>query len=81
MQALLLERGISTSHITIMTDYNLLGLVSNESANRSAAPSRSSPQLPLVNRMYTTDGCKFRLHIGEWEEGAAQAGNKSISAA
>jgi hypothetical protein len=48
MKALLFERGVSTSHMTIMADYKSLGLVSNESVSRSAAASRSTRQLPLT---------------------------------
>jgi hypothetical protein len=47
MQALLFERGISTSHVTIMADYKALGMVSSKWATRSEHTPESRLQLLL----------------------------------
>jgi hypothetical protein len=46
MQALLFERGISTSHMTIMADYKALGMVSSEPVSRREHTPES--RLPLL---------------------------------
>jgi hypothetical protein len=47
MQALLFERGISTSHVTIMADYKALGIESSESPDRNKHKPESRRQLLL----------------------------------
>jgi hypothetical protein len=47
MQALLFERGISTSHMTIKVDYKALGMVSSEPPSRTENTPESRLQLIL----------------------------------
>jgi hypothetical protein len=47
MQALLFERGISTSHVTIMADYKALGIASGEATSRGEHTPESGLQLLL----------------------------------